>query len=55
METLVWVALAAPVGVAAALWFDSWCERRWDQRHVEEPPSNLDRWDGIHTRDELWP
>lgn len=52
METIVWVALVAPVGVAAALWFDSWCEKRWEQRH-EEPPSNLDRWDGA--RDELWP
>lgn len=58
METIVWVALLAPVGVAAAMWFDEWCERRWNARWEDapyEPPSNLDRRAGVHARDELLP
>lgn len=57
METIVWFALAAPVGVAAALWFDDVCERRWNARREDltDPPSTLDRWDGVRARDELLP
>lgn len=46
METILWLALVAPVGVAAAMAFDEWCERRWQARHDDRQSA---------ARDELWP